>query len=622
MEQKHAARWHLRLVLHFGVDADTFAQMLKHFILDPSPVVNDILKTLCTLSSHRGLYDRLIPYLVEAGEMVVARRWHSFLAARNDLPTTLAARSFLRHVDGYFPESRIDPTESGFAKAVLPTQLQPLPAFGQVPLGAPEQGEQSHDLRHAVNRAYGTVFGITEKTYNDTLGAKWFATKWVPLDIAVEFVRVLGVTEIGPLSLQSIAIRERQPGPLLQRIEQLKGMGISVGSSNYARAIQSFVLANDEESLVELLYSDMHPDVFDDARIQEDIMHMAHLTGNWSRARLVSAVQLAASQDAVTVLSNQMLQGHLRNYHHKEVLLTLDEMRARGVELSPSSAKDISTFICRSTRPFGWNLSSAEFGFLISLCQRAMAMGFPPATMAFRRILLRLGLQGKFGDLERLSMDILQYYYYYSRQQNLERPTAHVHNVDLPLSLQEVSSGRIYHKLPAGLSLNMPHHPIHKIFFKGFQMRLVRWTFRRAFFRRGNKPYAKEPLLPAHFGWARGIRLLALLRERGVHVDTLVVRKAIVLRLTEMFWDGLAARSRQASKAKALNRMKLEEAKALCDEAWGSYLLPPVGELKAMIESFAARTVHKQKQNMERIAARNKRHGSRFQGTRFGKRSC
>ncbi|KAK1770631.1 hypothetical protein QBC33DRAFT_486401 [Phialemonium atrogriseum] len=582
-QEKEALRWHLRLSPNFGLEAPSFARMLQRFIRDPDPVIQDTLKGLYRLSIHRRLYDSLVPYLYAQGTQSIARTWRKFLLYHNDVPSSLAARPFLRFLAGYFPRDPMVRTEFLAAGIKEPAEYN-----SDIP-GNDVVADKS--FSHLVNKVRGRRFGIQEKTYNDALGARWFASSWISLDMAVEVVRILGVDRIGPLSLQSIALRERSSDRILHRLDQLETFNISIGTSSYAKAIRHFAAVDDYEALTDLLRSDVHPDVFDDLNIQQLILGSAVMLGDWKKYRLILAVRLAVSLDSVALASNAVLSACLGSGNKQMTLRVLEDMNSRGVQVFPSTSNAISMHIIRDVSPHAQmgDRPPLDLPFYVAICRRIMAMRFPLATRALQTILFRLAREGHTDDLERLSLEILQRYHSF---QTSERATLNVHKFDVPDILKKESHYRSFQMIPRDLSLFHELHPIQLIFNKKLQHCIIRCGFARSTLYRHRYATASltDPTQPVDFAFARGIRLVALWKERGVSVDIRALRKVVQLRLADLYGADWSANQRLRSAVRG-NRLTLEEAKSLCDEAWGSEILPPIPELREAVRKLGrART--------------------------------
>ncbi|PNY28022.1 Uncharacterized protein TCAP_02049 [Tolypocladium capitatum] len=135
--------------------------------------------------------------------------------------------------------------------------------------------------------------------------------------------------------------------------------------------------------------------------------------------------------------------------------------------------------------------------------------------------------------------------------------------------------------IPADLPFTHRAHPVQKIFDARLQRSIVRWGFDRTLAARPNAPALMETDGSGivEFDVACGVRLLALLRDQGVLIDTQILRAAVISRIA---LGQVAGRRRDRSRDS--NEMSAENMKALVDEAWGAEILPSLPEMARELE--------------------------------------
>lgn len=620
-----ALQWHLRLSPHFSLPKRDFFDLLKTYIADLSPELQESLQYIYATSRHRVLYDTIVPLLWSRGHAALARAWRETLVRHDDLPTSSSSRPFLQFVAGYYPETELTQQEQILVNTQPAQYLSPPP-----PRPEPRAPDLPTNLFHLMNRVHGETFGIQEKSYNDKIGSKWFATRWVSLDTAINLIYSLGIDEIGPLSLQSIALRGGDPASVLRSLEHLEQCHISIGNANYSKAIRHLAKTGDAETLNELLRSTLHPDVFDDIVLQRSILGSATYTGDWKTHRLVLAVRLAVSEDALEMSSNKLLLTCLGQQKKGFVLRLLDEFSARGMELTPATCKSVSdTILADAPRKFDPN-AAPDVDFYAALCRRLQAMRLPVATEAWQNILLIYGRLGRLSDLEKTALDIVDQYVLLQTARLPRTPVSStfpsssslppftssstvlsssdetsafkVHVADVPDIVRGETKKQVdlgYRLLPRDLPLNHPLHPLSLIFNEELVASMVRWYFHRKMAYRqkqGVRPIVRRkkpktatkkppaattdnkktytPAPPSHappsdFSLAGGIRLLAMLRNRGVDISMSRVRAESLVCIVALYGpESLSTRYWQP--ARASNQLKLGEVKAFCDAAWAS----------------------------------------------------
>lgn len=613
-EYEHALHWHVRLSAHFAVPKRGFFDMLKDFLCDPDPELQDALQSIYITSRHRQLYDTIVPLLFSRGCSALARSWRETLIRHDDQPAAGASRPFLQHLAGYYPEVDLSPQEQTIANT-RPAQYLPPPSTQTDRKSA----DMPTNLFHLMNRVHGETFGIHEKAFNDKIGARWFATSWVSADTAINLVYSLGIEEIGPLSLQSIALREGTPAGVMRRLAQLEQCQIGIGQTNYARAIRHLAKVGDAETLHDLLHSTLHPDVFDDIVQQRYVLGSATFTGDWKTHRLLLAVRLAVSQDTLVTASNRLLLACLEQKKKSAVIKLLDEFSARGTELLPATCESVSRSIVadmpRTLKPD----TASDVDFYAAMCRRLAALRLPVATEAWRNILTILGRQGRLSDLEKVALDVVdQYVSLQATALPKSSPPAtetssapssdagsafKVHIADVPDIVrgegrQEVDLG--YRLLPRDIPFNHPLHPLSLVFNQGMTEAIVRWYFHRKSayrqrrgVRRPNRraqpsqqpaPQATASGMgsnPHDFALAGGIRLLAMLRDRGVEIPVDSVKSEALVCIAALFGPQ-SMMTRYWQPARSMNQLTLQEVKELCDAAWvGSGV--PAGAKEALL---------------------------------------
>ncbi|KUI57934.1 hypothetical protein VP1G_05224 [Cytospora mali] len=592
-------RWHVTLMPSFGPEETEFVELLKKFITNPDPDLQARLQSLYTWSTHRRLYDVLIPYLFDKGRSRLALPWRQLLSMLGDTPVSLAARPFLRYVGAYYPHTALSVEEIAVAGMALEgsegsgneSTTEYMPA---------EVAISGQNLSYLINRVHGETFGIREKPYNDKLGAKWFASTWVPLDFAINVIYTIGISGIGPLSLQSIALREGNAQGLLHRMDQLQQLNINLPDSNYVEAIRHYATTGDDEALQELLHSDVHPDIFDDEVAQQQLLSHCLDAGDWTTYHLILKTKLAVTDGSIGTLSDSVLQSCARQGNEAMVLKVLQEMSSRNIQPAPMTSHTVSSLILQKLSPHATGRERHHVDLLLSLCRQLGKTRFPPAVEVWQTLLYRMGREHRLVELERLSLDVLRLFSDYA---NSERPMWITHIADVPRLLRSESPYQYFQKLPRDLPLKHMCHPLRQIFDDNLLNSIVRWGFMYTQYDRETEAAAASILHggdgdimdPGNFYFARGIRLLAMLRDQELKVPWPVVRKQAILRLVDLYRGDGEASYEWIGGRKALtvirsrNMLSLAEAKKLCDTAWGESLLPDLFKLVGIIEKAMQR---------------------------------
>ncbi|KAI0377431.1 hypothetical protein F5Y04DRAFT_264241 [Hypomontagnella monticulosa] len=569
-QHQQTLQWQLRLTPNFYPGADEFASIVKQHAGDHELYRAPTLESLYIVNPHHQLYDTLVPYLYDQGASQLAAKWRRICIQHDDVPlTSVPVRPFLRFLQGYFPHQSLHPDESA--------------ATGDLNFDSTDDADQIEVTREFVNRIHGGTFGISVKKYNDRLGAKWLASSWVGLDIAVSTISALGIEQIGPLSLQSIALREGTSEGVLSRIEQLNSQGISIADSNYLRLVLHLARARDNELLLDLLHSDLHPDVFDDNDLQSRLIISTANSEDWRTHRLILASRLLAMENSVREVANALARSYILRKDKRGLSKLLDDMKKMGIAIdSDQTGLIFDSLVTEAKSTF---LSTDALYFYLPICRQLAAMEVPVPVRCWRKILFCLARQNKIDDLEKICVELVELF---TSSQSSRPGFVPVHPEDLPEPMRKPLSGvdnllGVY--IPLDLPSRTPLHPLRQIFDNKMLGTIVRCSFNSL----PNKRSRTTPALQlsrqssGEFSGSRIIRLLRMLRDQGLFLDKGRLATWIKLRLVTLYGPGDPTK-RILQVVRASNTLSLSEMKLLLDEAWGEELLPPLKELEAEIE--------------------------------------
>ncbi|KAI1497163.1 hypothetical protein F5X99DRAFT_398033 [Biscogniauxia marginata] len=594
-QHKRVMQWQLRLTPHFYPGPNDFTEMIKRFATDRELYRFSTLQSLYFVNPDHSLYDELVPYLYGLGESRLANAWRRTCIRQDDLPSASvlpSLRPFLRFLKGYFPSEPLHPKE----EAALDGQN----------FESPEDTQQVELSREFVNRVHGGTFHISPKNYNDRLGAKWFASSWVSLDTAISTVAALGIETIGPLSLQSIALREHTANGVLNRINQLREHGISVVNSNYLKMILYLAKSKDDELLFDLLQCDLHPDVFDDLGLQTRILDSMVNSSDWRTHRLLLVAKIITLEQAARKAANALVGTRFMQRDQQGMLRILHDMKAMKISIDHDRVELI--FNTLATEAPSHHYPPRLLFFYLSVCRQLVAMEVPVPIRCWRKLLYGLLRQNNLDEFEKLCFELVGMY---TGFQSSRPGFVPMHLGDVPEVMKTPLAGvenllGIY--VPLDLPKRLPVHPLRLLFRTKMLRVIVRCTF-FAFLQQSTKAVpALQPVRhqPRAFHSAYSIRLLRMLRNRGVVVDAHRLAHQIKLQLTTLFGPVLLTK-RTAQTMRVNNTFTLEEMKALVDEAWGEELLPPLEELRAYIDKHGRKISEKNARYLESQGKRGPR---------------
>lgn len=569
-QYRRALQWHMRLMPNFDPGQEAFGALLREFARTSEVDMQQILQALYLTAIHRGLYNEIIPLLYESGLSQQCAGWRHAFIHRNDLPPpNTESQPYLRFLARYYPTITLELEE-------------------QVVIGLNSQAywdAQDESLWDAIHDTHGDESGPPGRQHSDKLGARWFASSWVPLDFAIHAVHALGVHHIGPLSLQSIALREPTAKGVLARIEQLRTVNIGIGHSAYAWVLKRFAENNEDELLAELLHTDIHPDVFDDPAMLASIRDKAFDEGDWKTHRLLLSVQPAMVEDSVDSTSNILLHHFVDEGRFKQALALLDEMRTMDIEVHASTIQHICASLLD---PLPWNpktttLNQEAFSTAIAFLTRLTLLQKPLHSRYWQKVLFGLGKFGRFDVLEEVSLGILDTYRHLCISNAGLLP---VHPLDAPPLGEESSARNVF--VPTDLPISHEQHPMRRIFDNpALHAAIVRWGFKaggsRCLDLAGN--CLSDTEAPGGgFPLARGVRLLAVLNERGIPFRTSVVQDEVVKCLARTYLGQVNSVPRVHAGLPPLSSIR-----ELFNKAAGRRLLPGVAELQDLMTEARGR---------------------------------
>ncbi|KAI1750080.1 hypothetical protein F4782DRAFT_259925 [Xylaria castorea] len=564
-------KWQLRLTPNFYPGSDEFAKIIKEFALDEELYRLDTLPALYKTSREKSLYNVLIPYLFDLGESTLARKWRRDFIRHGEVPLAPApVRPFLRFLVGYHPNDKLIPEELAALK-FTPEQIQ---------------NEIPNLTREFMNRVHGRTFGITVKSYNDQLGAKWFASSWVSLNAAISTVSALGIENIGPLSLQSIALRTKSSEELLNRISQLREHGISVVNSNYYQTILYLARQNDDELLYDLLRSDLHPDVFDDFNLQTQLINSINGTSDWRTLRLLLVARFGIFERSARGAANSLLRLCFQQRNQDKVLNILEDMKTRNIPLNFEEAGYIYESLIEDYNHSQRSLTVKPAAFYLSIFRQLKSMDVPVPLSHWKLILLSMARRGRLKDLERLSIELVDMFL---SSPSLRPGFAPVHVWDLPVDIKDRLGGvenllGVY--VPQDIQKSHGHHPLRQL----FNSKVITEIIENAFIAHPGQGFHTSHSTQPGRSWYQGaqiammLRLLRLLHERGMWLRFRKVQFIVTNCLVNIYGPGPPVDNSQRLM-RASNTLRLKDMKTLIDQAWGRKLLLPLDQLAKVIQA-------------------------------------
>lgn len=401
-----------------------------------------------------------------------------------------------------------------------------------------------------------------KKPFKDDLGARFFATAALKFDTVVSGLAMFGVAEIGPLSLREMAVRSHGSRDIHDKFQKFQKARISVGDSVYARLLRRLAAENRDILLSDLVRSDQHPDVLEDAQMQEYLLVSNYMAQDWRQYNLTLAILGELLRDGPE-LSNIHFRKYVASGELDLAAKLVDEMALGNESLSKRSIDFMVKRLLSVRRPGkGPNPQPGSnplegVGFAIRILQRvAQACQYIPPEL-WIELLRRLGMANRFDTLRKSCVWVSRHYSSLAKYSS-DRGTSH--------SREQSESTH-------GLSRDGAYRTCLSIFNPEMQAAIVTWGFKMRVSQDPDKAYN---LLGVEGGrlipWTRGLILLRELEKEGVSLDVARIRQTTRQRLATLF-------GRVRWSVRPLNRLlrrenpySLRDLLTDIDRAWGESL--------------------------------------------------
>ncbi|KAI4124911.1 MAG: hypothetical protein LQ347_005554 [Umbilicaria vellea] len=565
----HWFQWHQRLRKDFPPSLEHLQVLFGKAMSSKQGLV--VFKNLHMDFPFRKMYSTIVPSLCEEGMYKAALKWHHHLMRLNDLPSSsVIAQPLLHHLAIYGDEGELAEITKGMADAGV--------SFAR-PVGKNLKANAIIS-REIMNRIHGEINNIAPKTMSDSFCARCFATRVFPVDMVISVLKALGAEEIGPLSLREIAMRENSAITVSQRIIQLREAGISIGVSRFSMMVRRFAKDEDEELLRSLVASDQHPDELENWKLQESLLLSYRRANDTLQYWRTIAVLTSNLPDKLVPqeIWNLQLRGYASDRDVEALLQTMEGMREAQARVSARTSGYIRACFLSSRSPGKGAYRTDDLPMLVNIWQTILRDGGALPPIAWREVLRRYGMAGRLDELEKLVFWLASWY---------SDPKARAWQIGMT-HYQSPGQQDVAVQILESLPLTHAKHPLRQIFTTQAQEAIIAWGFRQC--SSGETPDGyNKPAMPMHLGptiakltW--GLRLLAQLKQSGVHINTATVGAACRTRLLILFGRDRSNRvvNRQI---RANNPVTIEQMILAMEEIWGPTLFdsnktsPPPGTL-------------------------------------------
>ncbi|KAJ6171435.1 hypothetical protein N7470_000502 [Penicillium chermesinum] len=489
----------------------------------------NLLKALC--EKPNGIYGAVISKLLEHGHGMDALAMHSFLVQRDDHPMTIQEiQPLMDHLEKFGVSMDFEFLQPDYSslRAYYQQLFDPVDSTNELATGSSKDSSK-------------TTFP------KDDLGARLFATRTLPFEMALGTCRLMGVSVLGPRALRELALRHCDPHDLREKLKAIDQVGISIGDCIFSRLIQRFVAENRGILLSKLLETDQHFDALEDEALQEDLLISYYMAPDWDLYNLSQAI----------LEEHHPSEPDLWNIHFRKFLCAgdltgafriVDEMAMRSKTLTPYSLELMTEKVLSSRRmqkrprEDSGISTPTQVRFVVKILKRMAPNGCHVPEKLWVELLRRLGMTRSWTDLRECCLWLVRYYDGNNQTRQSYRS----------LLMSKQALGRIFH-----------HHMQAALVSWGFQ-----WHYQPS--RSLEKQYYEHPqsrerLIP----FVRGILLLRELEQAGLPINLEKVRYATRLRLQQLYGYYRPSKKRANRTARRTNPFSLQHVLADIDRAWG-----------------------------------------------------
>ncbi|KAF2439004.1 hypothetical protein P171DRAFT_436371 [Karstenula rhodostoma CBS 690.94] len=553
-----------------------------------TPAMYDTLLEIYKDSSETNLYDEVVPALRHFPAWALA--WHAACILKGDLPSPEVAaspmvRAFIAHnATSSNPAVRVNAAVAGS-------------------LGINDEMDQAL-LRRLRGQDAAPV------RFEDAFCARMFATRAVPPESVIRGLALVGVNEIGPLAVRAMASRTDPISELPQRFEQLRASGIALQGCVFSLALENFAEKKQHLLVQSMLESDQHPEVYDDAELQTELLDHYMEQQDWEQAHRTLAILSLFHHERATRAWNLLLQSHIERCAPTGIVQTLQSMAQYKIAVDPTSIIKLKTDVLlsrqRGHRPVKRTRRTAvtsdrprtfdDLRFVarvyLFILEREMAY-IPP--MAWREIVRRFGMACRLRELRRLIHWLCCWY-----APRFEGPLNTVREpVFLDPAIERLRASVSKKAMesrpsaPGGQVEGQAHknHPLQQLFSDSFKQGLVVWGFKARLLpnapieqslfpgsegrgsqgKKRHRRRLREAGMVHRLDWDIGLKMLMELRDLGMYVSSRPVVKALQGMFINFFGRGQSRKKHNRMMA-AANTTRYVEYVRRVNEIWGKPL--------------------------------------------------
>lgn len=494
---------------------------------------------------ERNLYDLCMPLVFKhaANDEPTIIRWHNFFVWHKDMPSTdmQTYRSIQYLLGSQKLKHRIEPGDLANAFAA--------------DRGDPAKSIYPSLSRASMNSLVGDVHGIKPKAISDKFCARMFATHAFPLEAIIRGIAMLGTEALGPTAMRELAVRSASLETFKKRLADVQDAGMEIVPSIYTRLLTQVANNSQHDLFQALLDSDQHPESYDDQHMQEALLTEFLDSKNLEQAHLTLMGLSQADFEMADRAWNRLFQHYIQNQDHAEIVRIFNQMCSEQMEISRRTLNFLTKYLLAERSPGKRPMVSSRspdgafvsIDFVTNAHMYAVERGTTIHPTRWIEILKRYGMSGNINGLARLAPWLAEKY---------------------PAHHKDVYYTHDGNKLRREISKKSPQASIlNPVMLRAF----VLWGFKHAAARDKLQTRNIGGAVAASFGvhelWARGLVLLLQLKELGVHVQTVDVRRALEEILWILFGPAVTKRNDNL-EAMRNNKLTLEHYIEHANELW------------------------------------------------------
>lgn len=515
---------------------------------------------ICQTVDGHDLYRPIISTLLQHGYAEDALSMHAFLVNRRHPPPSYQDMyPLLEYANNYGLWNDFLNLKN-YAERRFPADTE---SAGQTKAALVEQGSNINAGDLLMGKR------SDKRPMKDEFGAKLFATPAFSLDTVLSGLEIFGVPEIGPLSLREMAIRSHGTRDIQEKLQRLQKARISIGDSVYTRLLRKLATENRDILLGDLLESDQHPDMLEDAAIQESLLVSNYMARDWRQYNLALAA-LGELLKPGAELPNIHFRKHIASGELELASKVVDEMALVRESLTRQSMEFMVKRLL-TIRRTGSNPQPTPRGtrveplaFVVRILQRVVPTGQYIAPDLWIELLKRLGMTKRFQELRNCCLWLA--HHYSSRVKH-----SPVSDTGTPFPGKPQPS----QPWQAALTPDGADRMLQSIFNPQMQCGIVAWGFLMLICKPEKTDYNPfgvegERLIP----WTRGLVLLRDLEKEGVRLDVPCIRLACRRRLAIIFGQPRKSIKRMNNTLRRENPYELQQVLTDIDRAWGRPMFP------------------------------------------------